>query len=280
MYRMTLLLALMLVAAACSGAADSTTTAAPTTAAATATTTTAPTTTTTSAPTTTTAPTATTAPDAAAGDPFATAPGTPPDAFDSYTGTMTISMDIGEVSVEVSTEGIWTTDAISCTVTTSMASFGTSQQVIATPDAIWLDTGTGFEPTTVLAAGTQEVMQGCPASPLFWQEFVADDLAGVTGEAGSIGGRAATKADLTQLGDVLGELGGLSDMQGATINQLEMWIDDETGVLLAMTADVELSGDLLAGFGAPVTDTSVPLGMVLDLQVDNVNDPTLTIDLP
>lgn len=278
MYRITLLLVLALVAAACSGTTAPTTAAAPEPASTSATTTTTAPTTTTAGPTTTTAgPTTTTAP-AAAGDPFETAAGTPPDVFDSFSATMVISMNLGEVAIEASTEGIWTTDAISCAVTTSMGGFGTSQQVVATPDAMWLDPGTGFESTT--AAAAQEVMQGCPAAPLFWQEFVASDLAGVTGESGSIGGRAATKADLTNVGDLLEEFGGLSDMQGSTINQLEMWIDDETGVLLAMTADVELSADLLADLGTPDTGATGTLEMVLDLLVENVNDPSLTIELP
>jgi len=271
MYRITLLLVLALAAAACSGTTAPTTTGAPESASTAATTTTSTPTTTTAAPTTTTAP-------ATAGDPFETAAGTPPAVFDSFTATMVISMNLGDVAIEASTEGIWTTDAISCTVTTSMAGFGTSQQVVATPDAMWLDAGTGFEPAT--AAAAQEVMQSCPASGLFWQEFVASDLAGVTGESGSIGGRAATKADLTNVGDLLKEFGGLSDMQGSTINQLEMWIDDETGVLLAMTADVELSADMLADLGTVDTGTTGPLAMVLDLLVDNVNDPSLAVALP
>jgi hypothetical protein len=276
MYRTSLLLALLLLAGACSGTAASTTTAPATT------TTTAPTTVTTTSsepPTSaTTPPAASTVP--ASGTRFETAAGTPPAVFDSYRATLTISMDLGEATIELSTDGIWTGSAISCTITTSMAGFGTTQQVITTPDATWVDTGTGLEPVTAATTDIQDLLQGCPASPLFWQEFVATDLAGVTGESGSIGGRPATKADLTESGALLGELGGLGAMQGSTVNQLEMWIDDETGVLLAMTADVELNADALGDIGATPTDLPDSLGMVLDLEIGDVNDPSLTVSLP
>lgn len=285
MRRVTLFLAMTLLAAACSGSdgtgadttengtAGETTT---TTTVAETTTTAPPDTTTTTTTTTTTAPPDTTT-TIAADLSFDTLAGTPPDAFDSFNADMTIAMTMAELAIEVSAVGTWTEDAFSCTVSSGMGGITFTESVIATPQELWHDQGSGYEPSSLFGTSAQDIMNSCPASPLFWASFAAEDFAGVSGDEELIGGRPAFRADLSDLAGTLGGLGLVPEFDGADIKELIMWIDVETATILAMVADVELSEELIGDLAGAETG---PVGMRMDFSISNVNDPSLSVEVP
>ncbi len=271
MRRIALILSLSLVIAACSGgggSTDTTVTAAVEITVAETTTTLAPTTTVTEPTEAETTPLA-----------FETVAGTAPAVFDSFFATMLISMEIGGAAFEITAEGVWDNGSFDCTVVTDVGGFGFEQAIIATPETLWFDEGDGYEESGLFDSGAQEVMSTCPTSPLFWADFVTEDLAGITGEETTIDGRPAIKADITELMGLAGGLGLTSGFGGATINEMAMWIDVETGVAVALLADIELPEDLVEGGEGDTAGTGA-MKMVMDFSLARINDPTLSVQLP
>jgi hypothetical protein len=279
MRRLILIMSLALLLAACSGSgSDTTTTAETTTLAPTTTTTVAPTTTTTTTTTTTVAPTTTatttTTTEAPAEDlAFEPAAGTPPDVFDSFVATMSITMESTDLNVEATAEGTWTTDAFQCTLSSGMGGLTFSESVIGTPQTLWYDQGSGYEESNLLDEGPQNIMSSCPTSPVFWTSFTTDELGNITGDETTYNGRDAYKADLRDMMDALGGL-GLSEFEGGDISEMTVWIDVETNAIIGLEAQIAMPAELLGG----ASGDSINLNMQFSL--DQFNDPSLTIDLP
>ena len=277
MRRLISFLALAVALTACSGSdsdsAQSTTQPAPTTTAA-------PTTTqppeTTSAPTTTETTRAPGNDQSAAFEPI---PATPPAVFDSFVGELSVMMTLADTEFEVTSEGSWTTDAFECTMTIDLGGFGLSQAVIATPETLWLDNGTGFEESGLFGPA-QDVMSGCPASPLFWGDFAADEFGRAVGDTEDFSGRSAVKVDLTEVLGFAGGVGVIPDLEDAVINSMVMWIDEETNVVLGLFADIEVDPGALGDLGIPTEEPTGAVAMVMDLRVDRINDSTISVELP
>ncbi len=232
------------------------------------------TTSTTSTTTSTQAPITTSAPPAAIS--FETLPGTPPDAFDSFAADMTTTMSLGDVAIDVTSEGTWVGDSFHCTVTSGLGGLAFSESIIATTDQMWIDTGSGFEPTHLFAPSAQEILSSCPASPLFWVSFQSEDMRGPIGEADTIAGRPATRFDIGGLAGGA-DLGAMTGFPGATVSELIVWFDTETEAIIAMVSDMRITEELANELGAGDIGA---IGTVMDLTVSRINDPELQIDLP
>lgn len=282
MRRLIPFLALAIALTACGGsdnnAAPSTTTS---TAAPTSTTEPAPTTTVEPATTSpeTSAPTTTQTPGNDAAAAFAVLPATPPAVFDSFTASLVISMGFDDTAIEVDSQGIWTGDAFECTMTMGLGGLGLSQAVIATPETLWLDSGAGFEESSLFGPA-QDVLAGCPASPLFWGDFAADELGRAVGDTEEFAGRTAIKLDLTELLDFAGGVGVIPDLEDADINSMVMWIDEATNVVLGLYADLEIDPAALGELGMPGSEPAEAVAMIMDLRVDRIDDPSISIELP
>ena len=228
------------------------------------------------ATTTTLAPSTTTAAPPSV-DEFPTLTGTPPDEFDSFVATMTMSMGLGELAIDVTADGIWTEDAFSCTVSSGLGGITFSESIVGTPERLWIDSGNGYEPADLFAPTAQELMTSCPTSTLFWSSFTTEDFGYIDGEEEMIAGRTAIRADLSDLLKGLGGLGLLGGFEGATVNEMTLWVDAETNTVLAMTTDMEMSGDLMSEFGA---DGTGPVSILMEFELSQVNDPSLVVELP
>jgi hypothetical protein len=267
MRRIILVLALSFALAACAGTdrdqpAIGASTAPPSTTAA-------PSTTTTEAVVTTTAPLA-----------FEPIPATPPAAFESFTAQLTMEMVLDDITLEMTGEGTWTTDAFECTITTGLGGLTIEQRLVATPETLWLDSGNGFEPTPLFGGTAQEAMAMCPSSPLFWADFSAEDLGGrPVGDEEEYAGRAAVKTDLTEAIGATGGVGLIPGFEDASVNEISIWVDTETNVVLGLEADIEIGGDFLSEIGAPA-DTGGDVTMTMAFRIAQVNDPGLSIELP
>ncbi|MDJ0925948.1 MAG: hypothetical protein QNJ77_15460 [Acidimicrobiia bacterium] len=236
------------------------------------------TTTTTEAPTTTTGASTPDEP-GNGGAAFEPLPGTPPAVFDSFVSTLTVSMGFDDAAIEVTGEGTWAGDVFECSVTMSIGGLGLSQAVIATPDTLWLDTGSGFEEAGLFGPA-QDVVSTCPASPLFWGDFTAEDFGRAVGDTEDFAGRQAVKLDLTEVLGLAGGMGMIPDIEDAVINSMVMWVDEETNVVLGLFADVELDSAALGDFGVPGSEPADAVAMVMELRVEQVNDPTLDVAIP
>jgi hypothetical protein len=223
--------------------------------------------------TTTTTTTTTMAADLA----FDTVAGTPPDAFDSFAANMTIAMGLGDVEIEVDAEGIWTGDAFSCTVSSGLGGITFSESVVGTPETLWIDQGNGYETSSLFGSAAQDVMSTCPTSPLFWASFITDEFGGISGDEELIDGRAAVRADLADFAKSFGGLGLVGGFEGAVINEMTVWIDVETNTVLAMTADIEMTEELVGDLGG--TETG-PVKMKMDFSISDVNSQLLSVELP
>jgi len=237
----------------------------------------APTTTTTTTTTVTETSLAETNSNVAEADAFPTLVGTPPDEFDSFAATMTMSMGLAELAIDVTADGIWTDDAFSCTVSSELGGITFSESIIATPEQLWVDSGNGYEPSDLFAPTAQDIMSSCPTSTLFWSSFTTDEFGYIDGEEETIAGRTAIRADLTELLEGLGGMGLLAGFEGATINEMTLWVDAESNAVLAMTTDMEMSGELMGEFGA---DGTGPVSIVMAFELSQINDPGLVVQLP
>ncbi len=279
MRRLALTIALVLIVSACSGNADEGADSAQTAESSTTAAETTTTTTTTAAPTTTTTTTTTLPPTTTTAAPldFETQAGTPPDVFDSFSAVMNMTMGFGDLDINLIADGVWTEDAFSCTVTSGMGGLNISESLVATPEGLWIDTGGGYVESNLFADSAQQIMSTCPASPLFWANFAADDFGAITGDEELIDGRPTVRADLADLVGDLGSLGLMAGFDGASFNQMTVWIDTETNIVVGMYADMEMSDEMLAGLGAGETG---PVAIIMDFSLSQVNDPDLEIELP
>jgi hypothetical protein len=192
---------------------------------------------------------------------------------------MVVSMQLDDTEFEVTSEGSWTNDAFECTMTIDIGGLGLSQSVVATPDKLWLDAGAGFEESGLFGPA-QDVVSGCPASPLFWADFTAEDFGRATGDTEDFAGRSAVKVDLTELLGFAGGIGVVPDLEDATINSMVMWIDEEANVVLGLYADIEVDPAALGDIGIPTDDPTSGVAMVMDLQVAEVNSSAISVELP
>jgi hypothetical protein len=209
---------------------------------------------------------------------FETIPGTPPAVFDSFASTLDVTMAIGETSIEMSGAGAWTGDAFECSLTMGIGGLGLSQSVVATQDRLWLDNGNGYAESGLFGPA-QDVLSGCPASPLFWGDFAAEDFGRAVGNAEDFAGRSAVRLDLTEMLDFAGGFGVIPDLEGAVINAMTMWVDEETNVVLGVFADIVIDSAALGDLGLG-TEPVDSVEMTMDLRVEQVNDPAVSIDLP
>ena len=69
----------------------------------------------------------------------------------------------------------------------------------------------------------------------------------------------------------------MGGFEGATINELTMWFDVETNAIIAMVADMAMSDEMMAEFGA---DGTGPVGIVMSFELSQINDPSLAVELP
>ena len=129
---------------------------------------------------------------------FETFPGTPPNEFETFAADMVMTMTIDDVAIEVSSVGVWTDTAFECTVSSELGGIAFSESVIATPEELWLDNGRGYEPSDLFGSSAQDILSNCPASPLFWASFNAEDFGAISGDEGVVDGRS----DLAVLFDV------------------------------------------------------------------------------
>mgnify|MGYP001819891897 CR=1 FL=1 len=229
----------------------------------------------------TTTTTATTTTTTTTGRPaFDPVPATPPAAFESFAAQLTMEMVLDDITLEMTGEGTWTTDAFECTITTGMGGLTIEQRLVATPETLWLDNGNGFEPTPLVSGPAQEAMAMCPSSPLFWADFSAEELGGrPLGDEEEFAGRAAVKTDLTEVIGAVGSVGPMPGFEDATVNEIAMWVDTETNVVLGLEADIEIGGDFLGEIGA-AADTGGDVALLMTFQIDQVNDPSLSVVPP
>lgn len=279
MRRLVLILSAVLVLAACSDTpqvenAPVESTAAPQTSAAESTTTTvAAETTTTATPetTTTVAETTTTASEPLA---FDTPAGTPPDEFQSFTGTMSISFELDEAALTVNSIGTWTEDAFECTMSSELGGLEFSESIVATPETLWYDQGNGYEEADLFTGSATDLMGSCPAAPLFWTDFTTEDAGNISGDATTFNGRTAYEADLTDLFGAFAGL-GMAGIDADMVDAMQVWIDAETNTIIGLYAEITMPAEFLEGSGVE-GDTQ----MVMEFELDNFDDPTLSIDLP
>ncbi len=271
--RFIALAAMGLLAAGCSGGASETTT--------TAATTTTTSTTTTSATTTTT--TTTPAPPSTNGavEPLATTPGTPPAELDAYSATMEMGFDLGELAMDISTEGVWTTDAFSCTASTDMFGLGVEEHVIATSSQVWVDSGFGYQPSSLDDPNVASVIQSCPASPGFWERFsLPAGLDSATSERDEVNGIPARRIDLQEAVEGFSGLGLVPGLEGITLDTFTAWISDE-GYLVALDMSATIDEAALADMGLPPEiDVNGSAGMTMRFELADLNDPDLMVEIP
>ncbi len=269
-----------LLVAACTEGSTDTTAAAPTTTAET--TTTAPVETTTAVPqettSTTTAETTTTV-----GEPIYTvASGTPPAELDSFSATMDMDFDLGEVTIGMQSDGVWTSDGFSCTTAVDMAGLGIEQHAVATPYQLWLDTGFGFQVSSLLDPDAVAVIEACPTSPLFWEELgLPEGIEDLPWEADTVNGIPARRIDLTSEVDAFAGVGLIPEMEGLTFDTFTVWVSEDGSYALALDVAVTVDEETLEELGVPAEFELGDSGQIaMRFELADVNDPDLVIDLP
>lgn len=209
---------------------------------------------------------------------FETLAHTPPAVFDSYVSTMSVTMGFDDAVFGITGDGAWVNGSFECSMGMDIGGFAFSQSVVATPDAVWFDDGTGFRESVLNTAAT-DVLASCPASPLFWEDFVNAGLKPV-GDVEEFAGRNAIKVDLTTILDFGGSLGVVPEVQDAVINAMDMWVDVETNAVLGLYADIAMDPSALDDLGVPGAGTGEAIVMTMDLRIDRINDPTIKIVAP
>jgi hypothetical protein len=186
-------------------------------------------------------------------------------------------MAFGELEISIDSEGTWTRDAFRCDVTTA-AGLLVTQSFIVTPETVWADKGNGYSETGATAGSVDELTSACPSSPSFWEAFVQEEFETGLGEEEMLEGRPASRIDIGNLPADFEDMAAVAGFAGASVDQLVIWIDVETGVFLAMTSQMELSEELMQGAGE--TGGTGPIQIEMDFTISQVNDPALVIEVP
>jgi hypothetical protein len=278
-----LILGCLLLLAACGdntlAPASSTGEAAPSTTA------TSSTTTTTLAPTTTTTTVEITPSTTDGIDGFSEEAGTPQGELDSFTGRFDATLDIMGMSMAMTTNSTYVGSAYECVTSMDMGGMSMEMTVVATPDTLWIDSGSGFQESNLFDSDVQSVTGICPASPMFWTAFGEAPWGAMSGEPDTINGIPVQRLDMTSMagGFDLGALdaffGGVGALpDGIQINEMVFWIADPGGWPVALQVGVDLSESAVAelvgmeGLGAA--------SMTMSVEIDNVNDPALSVQVP
>ena len=185
-------------------------------------------------------------------------------------------MQVDDAVHEVTGDGAWGNGSFECSLTMKLGGLALSQGVVSTPDGVWFDDGTGYR-TSTLDGPAVDVLGSCPASPLFWEDFVNAGLE-PTGEEVAYSGRSAIKVDLATIIDYGGSLGVVPEIEDAVINAFDMWVDAETNAVLGLYADVALDSSAIAE--VPGATAGEPVAMTMDISIDRVNDPAIAVVSP
>jgi hypothetical protein len=259
-----------LAVAACSGTTDTTATTAATTAP---TTTTAATTTT--APATTTLPPTTTA---AVVEPqaFPREPGTPTE-LDSFSGTSDVTFSADDLELGMHSDGVYVGNAFRCDTAMDLGGFSFTLIAVGTPEATWLDDGTGFVEVSGLDPDFDSAAGTCPANPAFWNDggFVPPSA---QGEPDTVNGIASQRLELSEF---LSSLAGFGfEMQGMTFEDATIWIADDGGWIVKVDMTFTIAADSAETFFGPGFDIIEDAEMRMVVEIADPNDPSLTVDVP
>jgi hypothetical protein len=247
-------------------------------------------TTTTSTTTTTVAPTTT-----AEAASFYTKAQTPPGELDSFTGRSEMTFAIvpggeleqGEImggGAVVITDATYVGNAYECISTLDTMGFSMTMVVVATPETVWVGADGVFDETYFSDPNVQGVTSMCAASPMIWLGFDATTCATGTGAPEEIDGIPARRIDLSATPscldfiDLVAVFGYGHFPESAEYSEVIFWIADPGGWPVAIQAHMDLSEEAMAelwgieGLGAGTID--------LRMEIDNVNDPTLSVQVP
>ncbi len=207
---------------------------------------------------------------------------TPPEVFDTYASYYTFSVGVDSGTFDITGEGTWAGDAFECTMTMALGALKFSQSAAADPDQFWYDdgTGTGYRNVSVGPGSGQNVIDSCPASPLFWEDYLSPGLARPDGELVEYAGRQAIKVDLANWVEWSGNLGFIRQVRQELINEMTMWVDVETNVALGIYADVIADPQALGELGVPTDGNTDTITVIIELRIDRINDPTIAVELP
>jgi hypothetical protein len=275
---LTIIAVASLAAGACTNDSADTTSAAPpetTTAVAPETTTTEPPETTTTAPPDTTTTTV--------GEPMYTVvSGTPPGELDSFSATMEMAFDLGAIALGMRSDGVWTAAGFSCTTAMDMAGISVEQHVVATPYQVWVDTGFGFEPSSLDDPDTAAAIEACPTSPLFWEALaLPGGMPDRPFEADVVNGTPARRIDLGGDIDSFAGLGLVPELEGFTFDTFTAWLAEDGDYVLALEMGLTVEAAALEEMGVPAELGVDGVGQIaMRFELAEVNDPDLAIDLP
>lgn len=203
---------------------------------------------------------------------------TPPDVFQSYVSEYSMSVGVESGAVEIGGEGAWTGAAFECDMSLKIGKLELPpQSVAANADELWFNDGTGYKVSTPTQA--ENILASCPSSPQFWADYISPGIGHPDGERVEFSGRQATKVDLAKWIDFTGSLGMIPNVRRDLINEMWMWVDVETNVVLGVYADIATDPAAMAGFGVP-NDGAETVKVIIDLHIDRINDPAVTVDLP
>lgn len=261
-------LALALIVAACSepSSAGTTTTVGPLSS-----TSTIPTTSTSALPTTL-APTSTSTTAPAT---FETIAGTPPEALDRYEANLSISMTLDEATIQVISNGVYTSTGFTCDWSVDVLGQTGRQVLMGSPSTVWLGVDGQALPSSSPEAINAQAL--CPSSPVFWSSFgpLPD------------GGEATVVNDIaSRVVDVTAQVDGypgtqFSQLPGVTIEQANLWVADPGGWVSAIEMVLSVGPDAATSmWGIPFDPEAGSTEMTYAVEVLNPDDSSLVVSLP
>lgn len=206
---------------------------------------------------------------------FDTIAGTPPDSLDSYEANLSIAMAVDEATIQILSEGVYTSSGFICDWTVEVLGQTGAQSVMGSPTTVWL--GAEERPLPADAPEAINAQLLCPTSPVFWSSF----------ESIPEGGVSEVKNDISsRLVDVTARLDGLPGTQfrqlpGVTVEQAHVWVADPGGWVSAMEMVMSVGPDAATSmWGIPFDSEAGPTEMTYAVEVLRPDDSELEVSLP
>jgi hypothetical protein len=207
----------------------------------------------------------------------------PTDALESFRYAYEASVE-GEAGFALKAEGEFVApDRLACTISVSLGDVALPpEELVVIGGDAWLNTGEGFQATSVNDAHVVDDLGVCPGSPVFWEDFPASGPGSLQGQPETVNGVASlhySPDDLAQAAAFLG--GSPAEMEGTTINAFDIWLAVDGGWLVALNLDVSVAAGALGGeLDVPTQGADQQVRLKLRLDITDPNGADIHVEPP
>jgi hypothetical protein len=208
----------------------------------------------------------------------------PSDVLETFRYAFEVAIETEGGGFTLATEGGFAApDAFTCSLSGSFGGIRYTEELVVVGEDAWLDVGDGYQATSLDDPDVEADLDLCPASEVFWEDFVDFIDGEFEGVAETRNGVTSTRYAVGEAAQTLETLGFLlADLEGITIDVFDVWLADDGGWPVAvdvdMTADAQAQAEAFGGsFEA---EAGQQARVLMRVDITDVNDPAIQVEPP